>query len=89
MRSLLDAVKLADLIQSVDTGGETTVKAEDLVLDDSGQREVIEELSELFPDISVTILSQTLIIESVSKTATIVVNTNDQKYSEMTAKRKK
>ena len=82
MRSLLDAVKLADLIQSVDTGRETTVKAEDLVLDDSGQREVIEELSELFPDIGVTILSQTLIIESVSKTATIVVNTNDQKDSE-------
>ena len=33
--SFLDAVKLADLVKSVDTGGQTTMEAEDLVLNHS------------------------------------------------------
>lgn len=66
MRSLLNSVKLTNLVQSVDTGRETTVKAEHLVFDNSSQWQVIEELSELLPNVSVTVLPQALVIESVT-----------------------
>jgi len=42
------------------------MEAEDLVLNNSSEGEVVEELSELLPDVSVTILSQTFVIESIS-----------------------
>ena len=65
MRCLLHSVELSDLVKGVNTGGETTVEAEDLVLDDSCEWEVIEELCELLPYVGVTVLSQAFIIESV------------------------
>ena len=42
-----------------------TVETEDLVLDDSCEWEVVEELRELLPYVGVTVLSQAFIIESV------------------------
>jgi len=63
--SLLDAVQLTDLVEGVDTGGESTVEAEDLVLDDGGEGQVVEQLSELFPHVGVAVLSQALIVEAV------------------------
>ena len=65
MGCLLHSVELSDLVKGVNTWGETTVEAEDLVLDDSGEWEVIEELCELLPYVGVTVLSQAFIIESV------------------------
>ena len=67
MRRLLDSIKLADLVQCVDAGRETSVKAEHLVLDDSGEGQIIEKLCELFPDIGVAVFPQTLIIKSIPK----------------------
>ena len=67
VRSLLNAIELANLIKGVDAGGETTVKAEDGVLDNSRQRQEIEKLSELFPDVSISVLSEALIVEAISK----------------------
>ena len=66
MRGLLDAIELANLIKGVDAGGETTVQAEHLAFDDSCQGQVIKKLSELFPYIGVAVLSQALIIETIS-----------------------
>ncbi len=65
MRSLLDAIKLANLIKCVNAWGETTVETEDLALDNSSQGKVIEQLSELFPYVSVTVLAKALIVEAV------------------------
>ena len=65
MRSLLHAIELPNLVKCVDAGGETTVQAEDLGLDDSRQWQVIEQLGELFPHVRVTVLTQTLIIETI------------------------
>ena len=65
MRSLLDAIKLPDLIKCVNTGGETTVEAEDLALNDGGQGQVVEQLGELLPNVSVAVLTQALIVETV------------------------
>jgi len=61
----LHAVKLTDLIQSINGWGETTVKAEDLAFDDGGEGQVVKEFSECFPDVSITVLSQALIIETI------------------------
>ena len=65
VRGLLDAIKLTDLVQCVDTGGQATVKAEYLVFHHSGKGKVIEKLSELFPDIGITVFPETLIVEAV------------------------
>ena len=67
MRSLLNAIKLADLVKCVNAGGETTVEAEDLVLNDSGQGKVVEQLGELLPYIGISVLPEALIIESIPK----------------------
>ena len=66
MRRLLDSIKLADLVQCVDAGRETAVQAEHLVLDDSGQGQVIKKLRELFPDVGVAVFPQTFIIKTIS-----------------------
>ena len=65
MRSLLHAIKLPNLVKCVNAGRETTVQAEDLALDDGRQRQVIEQLRELFPYVRVTVLTQALIIETI------------------------
>lgn len=65
MRHFLDSVQLSDLVEGVDGWGETSVETEDLALNDGGQREVVEELSELLPDVGVSILSQTLVVETI------------------------
>lgn len=41
------------------------MEAENLILDDSSERQVIEELGELLPNVCVAILSQTFIIETI------------------------
>ncbi len=41
------------------------MQAEHLVLDDSSQGQEIEELSELFPNVGVTVLAKALIIEAI------------------------
>ena len=42
------------------------MKTEDLVLDHCSQRKHIKEISEVFPNISITVLAKTLIIETVN-----------------------
>lgn len=79
MRNLLDAVKRSDVVQRVDAGGETTVETEDLVVDEGGQREVVEEVGEVLPDVGVAVLSEALVVEAVDlgDLAGLVVATED------------
>jgi hypothetical protein len=46
MWNFLDAVQRADVIECVDTRRQTSVETEDLVIDESGQGEIIEEVGE-------------------------------------------
>ncbi len=64
--NLLNTVELADLVEGVDRWRETSVETEDLSLNNSGQWKVVEELSESFPHIRISVLSQTLIVEAVT-----------------------
>ena len=70
MRHFLYSIELSNLIEGVNTWRETTMEAEDLALNNGSQGKVIEKLSELFPHISISILSQTLVIETIPKPQT-------------------
>ena len=67
MGNLLDSVELSDLIEGVDRRRETTMETEDLALNNSRQGKVIKELSEGFPYIRISVLSQALVVETVTK----------------------
>ena len=41
------------------------MQAENFLFNDSSEREVVEEICEVFPDISVSVLPQALIVETV------------------------
>jgi hypothetical protein len=41
------------------------MQAEDLVLDESGKGEEVEEVGEVFPDICVAILSEAFVVETI------------------------
>lgn len=65
VRHFLHAVELSDLIEGVDGRRQTTMEAENLVLNDGGQGQVVEELGELLPYVGVSVLTEALIIESI------------------------
>jgi hypothetical protein len=73
-------IERSDVIQRIDAWGETTVKTEDLVVDQSGKREVVEKICEVFPNVGIAILSKALIIEAVhlSDLTGLVVATKDR-----------
>ena len=76
---LLHPVQLPDLVQRVDAGRETAVQAEDVVLDDSSERQIVEEAGEILPDISIAILAKALVIEAIGPVyrAALVVSTKE------------
>ena len=55
------------------------MKTEDISLDNSCQWKIIEQGSEVLPDVGVTILSKTLIIESIdlSDLLTLMITSKD------------
>jgi hypothetical protein len=65
MRHLLDAVQRPDVVKSVNAGRQATVQTEDLVVDECGQREVVEKICEVLPDIGVAVLAEALVVEAV------------------------
>jgi hypothetical protein len=67
MGNLLDAIEMANLIKGVNAGRQTTMETENLVLDNSSEREVIEKFGEDFPYIGVSVFSEALIVKTVPK----------------------
>lgn len=65
MWNFLYTIKCSDVVQSIDAWGKTSVKTEDLVVDECGEGEVVEEVREIFPDIRVSVLSKTLVVEAI------------------------
>lgn len=65
MRHFLDAVQGSNVIQCVDAGRKTAVETEDLVVNEGSQRQVIEQVGKVFPDVGVAVLAQALVVESV------------------------
>ena len=65
VRYFLDSVQGADVIQGVDAGGEATVQTEDLVVNQSGERKIVEEVGEELPHVRIAVLSEAFIVEAV------------------------
>jgi hypothetical protein len=51
MRYLLDAIQLPDVVQRLDGRRQPTVQAEDLVLDDGRERQIVKQVSEQLPNV--------------------------------------
>lgn len=79
MWHLLYAIKRADVIERVDAGRQTAVETEDLVVDEGGEREIVEEVSEVLPDARIAIFAQALVIETIhlGNLAGLVVSAKD------------
>jgi len=65
MWNFLYTIECSDVVEGIDTGGETSVEAEDLVVDEGGKGEVVEEIGEVLPYVGVAILSEAFIIEPI------------------------
>lgn len=63
---LHDSIELLNLIESVDTWGEPTMKAEDISLNHSSKWQIIEETGEVLPNIGISVFPKALIIESIN-----------------------
>ena len=62
---LVCAYAVTYLVQGVHRGGKTAVHAEDAVIDDCGETEVVEYLRAVLPHIHAPVLFQALIVEAV------------------------
>lgn len=65
MWNLHSSVDKSDLVEGLDLWRETSVDAEDLALNDSGNAEIIEHFSAVSPWVWVTILAHGLFVETV------------------------
>lgn len=65
MRHFLNPIESFDVIEGIDTRRKTAVQTEDLVVDESGEGEIIEEIGKVLPDISITVLAKALVVEAV------------------------
>ena len=57
MWDLLDPIQRSYIVQRIDARGKPSVQAENLIVDEGGQGQVVEEISEEFPNACVAILS--------------------------------
>ena len=53
------------MVERVERRREPAVQAEDRVVDGRGQRQVVEEVGEVLPDVGVAVLAQALVVEAV------------------------
>ena len=80
MRHLLEPVQCPDMIQSVNAGTEASVQAEDLSVHEGRERQVVKQVGEVFPDVSVAIFPEAFVVETVDlgDLAGFVVATEDR-----------
>lgn len=62
---LLYPVQSANVVKSVNAGGETAVETEDLAVDEGGKGKVVEKVGEVLPDVGVAVFAQALVVEAV------------------------
>ena len=65
MRHFLYPIERADVIQRVDTGRQAAVQAEDLVVNQRRQGQVVEKIGEELPHIRIAVFAQALVVEAV------------------------
>lgn len=65
MGNLLDSVERPNVVERVDARGKTAVQAKDLVVNQGGERKIVEKVGKVLPDVGVAILAQALVVEAV------------------------
>ena len=66
MGNFLESLKGADVVECFDAGGQSSMQAEELVLNDCGEWNEIEKFSQTLPDVGVAVLAAALIVEAVN-----------------------
>lgn len=66
MGDLLDAIQVPRVIEGINGGGESSVEAEDAVRDHGRHGEVIEGVSEVLPNIGISVFPQAFVVESIT-----------------------
>jgi len=76
---LLDSVERSDVVKGIDTRGQAAVQAENLIVDEGSKGEVVEEIGEILPHVSVAIFPEALVIKAIDlgDLAGLVVATED------------
>lgn len=65
MRYFLESFQGANVVKGFNAGRKPSMQAEELILDDSGQRDEVEEFSQAFPNIGISIFAATLIVKAI------------------------
>lgn len=65
VRDILHSVYCSNMVETIDFRGQPSMQAENLILDDSGNREVLEKVSEHFPNQVCSVFSEALIIKAI------------------------
>jgi len=63
--NFLSALDQANLVESFDIGGETSMDTENFAFDDSSSAEEIEDFSAVLPGVGVSVFTHALVVESV------------------------
>lgn len=63
--NFLYSIDFSDMVQCINRWGKTSVKAENLVLNNCRQRKIIESISKVFPNICVSVFTRALVEETV------------------------
>lgn len=59
------AIDTLDLVECVQAWRQTSMQAEDLVLDHSSQRQVIKQVSQELPHVCIAVLAHTLVVKAI------------------------
>ena len=80
MWNFLYTVQRSDVIEGINAWRETSVEAEDLVVNEGGKREIIEQIGKELPNIGIAVFSEALIIESINlrDLARLVITAEDR-----------
>lgn len=65
MGNFLNSVKGSNIVEGVDAGRKTSVEAEDLVVDEGGEGEIVEKIGEVLPHVCISVLAEAFIVEAV------------------------
>ena len=79
MGYFLDAIQSPDVVEGINGRREAAVQTENLVVDKGSQREVVEEVGEIFPHVCVSVFPEAFIVEAINlcDLTGLVVTTQD------------
>jgi hypothetical protein len=80
MWNFLYAIKCSNVIEGINTWGETSVEAEYLVVDEGSEGEEVEKVGEIFPHVCIAIFAKALVVKAIdlSDLARFVVASKDR-----------